>query len=622
MSSFEGSCFNITQLSITQKLHQYVSGLSQAPAADIGPHCGAVMEETGGLGSGQTALCSRMARCPSNASRDMHSLFRRFNLARKVPITMWKSTKYQAEDFTLPMLRIRDYLQYMMERYSERLLGGHAIGSDAAKLQNKAFWTHYRSVHGGHAVFAKHADRLDSVFPVVTYGDSGRTLKQTPLDLMNWQSVYGQKRKARQEHEYNKRRKLNGSDQLPPTAHNMLEIAKQQSVNVRGNSFLTRYLIFVLRKGESKKRPGLFAEILETLADELNILFHEGIEVKGQRIYVGTLRTKGDCEWQGRIGTFNRTWNHVGHNSGICSSCHGGLDGFAWEDFNDLPTWQTTLYMTRPWIRPPPFCKIPFDSTKPELFYAEDLAHYFKHGWGRNLVGSSVCLFAILGYFPGHGGNGIQRRLERAWEHWSFWRSMQTKKPSLHISAFTKENMHIKHSSSYPWLGCKMCDTMTLLKWLMFVAGLHRTSPLEESHRSILEVMHSCCYSILQFYDVLYDGNLWLERSVARELLHHGMVSLKAYQWLARKCLELRKPLFGIIPKLHYFHHACNNIKLQLDNPECVLILSPYAWTCEMDEDFVGHVSRLSRRVSIRTYALRTIQLYLIACRNADRAVV
>ena len=49
------------------------------------------------------------------------------------------------------------------------------------------------------------------------------------------------------------------------------------------------------------------------------------------------------------------------------------------------------------------------------------------------------------------------------------------------------------------------------------------------------------------------------------------------------------------------------------------LILSPYNFSCSMDEDFVGKISRYSRRVSIRQLEIRTLQRYLVACRSAER---
>jgi hypothetical protein len=44
----------------------------------------------------------------------------------------------------------------------------------------------------------------------------------------------------------------------------------------------------------------------------------------------------------------------------------------------------------------------------------------------------------------------------------------------------------------------------------------------------------------------------------------------------------------------------------------CEFILSPCIDICEQDESFIGHVSRQSRHVSIRTNHSRTIQRYLL----------
>jgi hypothetical protein len=163
-----------------------------------------------------------------------------------------------------------------------------------------------------------------------------------------------------------------------------------------------------------------------------------------------------------------------------------------------------------------------------------------------------------------------------------------------------------------------MSDTMILVRWLQFVTSLHRTMLAEESHRPILEAINFGCTSTLKFFKILYDGSLWFDRETARDIYYHGNAMLKAYQWMAKKSLELDKPLFAMVPKLHGWHHILINIRMQLDNPECMFVLSPLVWSCAMDEDFVGIISRISRRVSIRTCELRTLQRYLVACRHHD----
>ena len=46
----------------------------------------------------------------------------------------------------------------------------------------------------------------------------------------------------------------------------------------------------------------------------------------------------------------------------------------------------------------------------------------------------------------------------------------------------------------------------------------------------------------------------------------------------------------------------------QLAAPECEQVLSPKAWMCWADEDFIGRVSRVSRRAHALTTARRTIE--------------
>jgi hypothetical protein len=92
---------------------------------------------------------------------------------------------------------------------------------------------------------------------------------------------------------------------------------------------------------------------------------------------------------------------------------------------------------------------------------------------------------------------------------------------------------------------------------------------------------------------------------------------LRSYMKLAKICLDERLPLFNILHKHHYFHHEVYRMQEAL--AEGKLVLNPTCFSCSLDEDFVGRLSRLSRRVNIRQLELRTLQRYLVAARNTER---
>jgi hypothetical protein len=72
-----------------------------------------------------------------------------------------------------------------------------------------------------------------------------------------------------------------------------------------------------------------------------------------------------------------------------------------------------------------------------------------------------------------------------------------------------------------------------------------------------------------------------------------------------------RQWLFPLYPKLHVFHHQM--VEIKRSGMTAKMAINPAMFSCQMDEDTVGRASRISRRVSIKLVASRTLQRYLVA---------
>lgn len=89
------------------------------------------------------------------------------------------------------------------------------------------------------------------------------------------------------------------------------------------------------------------------------------------------------------------------------------------------------------------------------------------------------------------------------------------------------------------------------------------------------------------------------------------MTLLRGYALLGQKALTLKIRAFIQKPKCHGVHHIAVSLKRQL-KLGVPLVLSPQAFACEICEDFLGRISRLSRRVGFRLCHLRVIQRYFL----------
>lgn len=74
------------------------------------------------------------------------------------------------------------------------------------------------------------------------------------------------------------------------------------------------------------------------------------------------------------------------------------------------------------------------------------------------------------------------------------------------------------------------------------------------------------------------------------------------------------KVSFSMIPKYHALKHVAFQIRSQLRRG-CPRILNPQIDCCESNEDHVGKVAALSRRVSTRLLTRRVIQRYFLKTR-------
>ena len=192
------------------------------------------------------------------------------------------------------------------------------------------------------------------------------------------------------------------------------------------------------------------------------------------------------------------------------------------------------------------------------------------------------------------------------------------------IKNFTKDTFHYANYESWPWGGWKGSDTLLILRWLVVLlrqgcvgAGGSRAKPLlkhpaEVDHLPVFRAVHDGCCGILTTFQVVQKSGVWLRRPMA--VRAHSSIDLfcSSYSFLSAVFFERKMARFHLEPTLHVLKHFSVRIQEQLDNDDVCVVLNPAIYMCEMSEDYVGHVSRTSRRVAARNCGLRTMQRFLI----------
>ncbi len=164
--------------------------------------------------------------------------------------------------------------------------------------------------------------------------------------------------------------------------------------------------------------------------------------------------------------------------------------------------------------------------------------------------------------------------------------------------------------NAYPFLGCKGSDTPVLLKWLCFYVGLQLADdswPAED--RKVLEWMLAGARAGLSFTQGIHGHGIWLSPSCARSLRLAVQSFGNCYAHLAEHCLNKGRSLFGCVPKLHAYLHFRSDFDDAIADGR-LFTLNPAVFDCSMSEDFIGRISRQSRRISFRNIERSVLKAY------------
>eukprot|EP00438_Fugacium_kawagutii_P036395 Skav205824 [mRNA] locus=scaffold870:37881:38372:+ [translate_table: standard] len=115
--------------------------------------------------------------------------------------------------------------------------------------------------------------------------------------------------------------------------------------------------------------------------------------------------------------------------------------------------------------------------------------------------------------------------------------------------------------------------------------------------------------SINKAFHILYKSGAWLPAETAREVGQLGLRALRGIAKLADVSLQLGQPRFALYPKFHMLLHQFYWLVERADQSEWQE--SPLNDCCQIDESFIGSVSRMSRRVAPMATVNRTVDVYL-----------
>jgi hypothetical protein len=270
------------------------------------------------------------------------------------------------------------------------------------------------------------------------------------------------------------------------------------------------------------------------------------------------------------------------HGSDSLDYCYTNLNG----------SWRETIDVSpAPWEdRAPAMASLPGFHLHRTL--GLDLLHIWHIGCGRDLAGSA--LKVLIGRSERESffeGRTISLRLKTAYR--SCKKFAKDNRMKLQLSQFSKSNL--QWGNQYPMVRCKGADTMVIVKWL---ASLN----LSEMECRLA----TCLWTANCLLEILMNGGIFLKPDEASTANWCGEIYLKMYLSLARSALDEGKWLFKIRPKFHLLTHIVFDLKDRPSRRNC------HNDSTFMDEDFVRKIMMVSKKTSVVTTTMRTIQRYLL----------
>ena len=541
----------------------------------------------------------------------------------------------------VPFLGPKSWVKFLLEKAPELVLGG-CRDKDDGRSHLKAFWTAYEKEHPTHCLFSQQSEvrSLSNTLCLALHGDEGRGLKKSNTTILMLETCLGLDSGSNM---HRKRSMCDCSEcevspdtakrfRLPtglprPTSPN---VCCFQTTNLKHNSFLTKYVLAVIPRKESS----LLDKILLECTRELKSLFEEGVTLEnGERWFASITGLKGDLKWfVEKVGNLEMCFNkQLALNTHMCHECLAGVNQYPFEDAAFRPAWGPTIFKERPFSVLPIVCHIPFEkdftpndfaatrNVPCERVFRRDIFHNTKVGILRDFVGSTVMVLCKLKYFNEDGqSNSRETVLGRAYDHFNFF--CKTTNRTAALRSFTATFFNAPTWDAFPWVSSKGSDTSLLLAWIHVLSAGLIHDPKSPQHVNLLRYINKAAGSARTFLRISYSHGLWLSKRCAAAMhqeLHSFLQGYNSCAFLALNQFQIAG--YSMKSKYHMLAHAKFDIHQRLQDPHTEYVVNMQVWGCEMNEDIVGKVCRLGRRVSTRLTAQRTLELVLIKSKALHR---
>ncbi|CAL1160839.1 unnamed protein product [Cladocopium goreaui] len=223
-----------------------------------------------------------------NATRNITRMLNRAGMAIEVPREILKYEIQDGSVIELPVVKPSSWLQLILKKYPELLFPQNNMEEEL-----QVFWNHYRFIQPNHEIFKSPPEQLKRTLPILVHGDEGRYLKKgnyliATIEMMLGSTPTKLKECCCEADPVLERYPEVHNDEGNIFSRRECEVASKQLVNLSGNCFLSKYLLFGMASQQYKAHPDLVHQAMGMVSEDLASLHSQGFRLGVGRNLVGS----------------------------------------------------------------------------------------------------------------------------------------------------------------------------------------------------------------------------------------------------------------------------------------------------------------------------------------------
>ncbi|CAE7180797.1 unnamed protein product [Symbiodinium microadriaticum] len=543
----------------------------------------------------------------SSADAPLYELLQKYELGLPIDFSWQRAGNVNRYPFIKPKAQLE---ALSAEGYFHRVLGVPVhLASESLAL----FWAKFRVLHPQHQIFENPDLDYEKLIPYYLHGDGGRGYKKDPIEILTMFPALGSG---------SRKRSIDLSSKRPA------EEAINLGINLTGNSGATRFLFSVVSSLVAKTDGQVFDDLMEIWGQELQSLLEHGFHAQGSTWRVVILGFTGDSPFVKKVAKTTRSFHNVrkrfsskGLQKGCCWLCHAGYesaDGNIHIPFEQLglkgPAWLQTCRLQNP---------LPWEdgggalmqhmlhdtADTPASFFKADFFHVWHAGVGQDFSASGL-VYAMKALFS---LGSVPKDLDCL--NATLKQYLTKSKDKLHCGKLTEDLLGYNSTRDYPegkW--SKNLDTAVIVRFIIYLLELPEYRATVQNDE-ILRLILSASIAMGHMISTSLRAEYFMSPGHTETVLQSGYAFLMDYSALVSKCYDRALCLFKLRPKIHYLNHIL--LRIYEEWLSDGFAVNPLAEATFMSEDFVGRAARVSRRVSTRAVAIKTLQRHIFLMKAA-----